>query len=209
MSTLIDAKHPTTIASTAENANEHLCILKRIRDAFFDEANMQDTFEKLIVCKDFCENDYMSEIMVRCIKHQLWPMYTELGVALLQDCPHLILCYREMKHAQLDVLQQHVCFMQRQHSYSSCTEIGGGCRLIVLRTGLPKVHLNPGIVLFACRRTMQQNLNASVSEKTISNFIFQRVLHSVNVRPECIQLAEDLLCAANTANTNAKRLKIS
>ena len=127
MSALIDDKHPTTIASTAKNANEHLCILKRIRDAFFDEANMQDTFEKLIVCKDFCENDYMSEIMVLCIKHQLWPMYTELGVALLQDCPHLILCYREMKHTQLDVLQQHVCFMQRQHSYSTKSSRLAGC----------------------------------------------------------------------------------
>ena len=111
MPTLLDADHTTnsstsgTISAPADNANEHLFMLKQIRDSFFDQDNMQDTFEKLIVGKDFCENDYMSEIIVRCIKHQLWPMYTELGVALLQDCPHLILCYREMNYKQLHALQ--------------------------------------------------------------------------------------------------------
>ena len=198
------------MSALADTANEHLYLLKQIRDAFFDEKNMQETFEKLIVDKDFSENDYISELIVRCIKHRLWPMYTELGVAPLQECPHLILCYREMNYKQLDALQQHIYFLQKHHLYSSCTEIGGGCRLIVLRTALPKVYLNPGIVLFACRSTMQQNIDPSLSEKTISNFIFQRVLHSVNVRPECMQLAEDLLCAANStnlANRDAKRLK--
>ena len=188
---------PLNMQSSHENissyAQEHMLMLKKIRDAFFDESNMQSTLEKLIAFRDFYEQDCLSDIVMLCIKQYLCPLYTELGVALMQDCPLLILRYTEMNAQQLTVLQDHVTFINAHNMYTSSTEMGGGHRFVVLRYGLPKVYLNPGVVLYACRKVIKENLSQEICERTTSNVILQRVLCSIQIRPECLSYAEELL----------------
>lgn len=172
---------------------EHMALLRSIRDAFFDECNMQNTIEKLLAFRDFAEVHGITDLVIMCIRQNINPMYTELGVALLQDCPLQILQYNDLNSTQLEILQKHVQYLSDNQLCSSSTEMGGGHRLSALRHGLPKVYLNPGIVLFACRQIITDNLHSNLSERTVSNVLLQRILCSVNVRPECINHAEDLL----------------
>jgi len=169
-----------------------MTLLRAIRDAFFDKCNMQSTLEKLLAFRDFTEVHGITDLIISCIKQHINPMYTELGVALLQDCPLQILQYKDLDNTQLSTLQQHVQYLSENQLCSSSTEMGGGHRLSALKNQLPKVYLNPGIVLFACRQIMTENLHESLSEQTVSNVLLQRILCSVNVRPECIEFAEDL-----------------
>jgi hypothetical protein len=194
--------------STFTSINDaHLQCLISIRDAFFNEKNIQTTLEKLLAFRDFTEVHSLTDLMIMCVKQNINPIYTELGVALLQDCPLQILQYSSLNPVQLTSLLEHVKFLHSQHLCSSCTEMGGGHRLSALKHDMPKIFLNPGVVLYACRKIIAENLDTNICERTVSNVILQRILCSVNIRAECIDDAETLMLQDQAANPKKRKFK--
>ena len=163
--------------------SENMQHISAIRDQFFSKDNIVLTLERLLVRQDCNTHDTIAETICTVIKSNICPCMTDMGVAFFEDFPLLLLSYHNMNTAQLLALKNYVLFLKRCSKYSASTQVGGGYRIITLRSYACRIEVDPALVVFACHIILHKNLPSTIDTNNIMNVILQRVTASVFISP--------------------------
>lgn len=159
--------------------SENMQHISAIKDQFFSKDNVVLTLEKLLVRQDCNTHDTIAETICTVIKSNICPCITDMGVAFFEDFPLLLLSYHSMNKEQLLVLKHYVTFLKQCSKYSASTQVGGGFRIISLRSYACRIEADPALVVFACYVILLKNLPRTIDTTNIMNVILQRVTASV------------------------------
>lgn len=163
-------------------------------DSFFDANNIKRSMGILFQRKKNSVSDCISTVLRRIATDPVQLNFSEQGFCPFKNEPFLTITYDLMTKGQLENAVKILKHCDAEKKFVACSQMGVGASIFMLENESFHRHLDISLVMLGLYQLIVTSKQGIRQKVDVYNVMIQRLLKSVNVKPEAVLRAR-ALCA--------------